>query len=151
MTENEKIEQIIQKYDSYFQNSNADVGHTSKNMWFFYDYDEAHDYYNSFIRFHSAEELEQIIIGMIADDLNLLIEIAAENTHYALRDININDAVEKNYEDCIPKLLENMEVLNIECQKSAGKIEIIFKALSGILITLQKEVPEKTQECNEIP
>lgn len=138
MTEDEKIKRMIQKYDGYFKNSNADVGHTSKNVWFFYEYDEEHDYYNSFIRFHTAEELEQIIAGLIADDLSLLIEITVENTHYALRDVDINDAVEKDYGDCIPKLLKNMEVLIREYQKSAGRIEVIFKALSGILTGLQK-------------
>ncbi len=60
MTEEQKIRQTIEQYSSYFEHSDADVGHTQKGVWFFYEYDKEHDYYNSFIRFETAKELEHL-------------------------------------------------------------------------------------------
>lgn len=137
--ENERIRQVITKYDGYFKHSRADVGHTEKNIWFFYEYDEEHSYYDSFIRFRTAKDLERLIAGLIADDLNVLIETAVENADCALQEFDMNEAVEKDYDACIPELLRNMEVLNRECQNNMGKLEVIFKALSGILTGLQTD------------
>lgn len=44
LTEDQKIRQTIDQYSSYFENSDADVGHTKKGVWFFYEYDKEHDY-----------------------------------------------------------------------------------------------------------
>lgn len=137
--ENERIRQVIAKYKDYFKYSRADVGHTEKNIWFFYEYDEEHRYYDSFIRFCTAEELEKLIAGVIADDLNILLETSVENAYHALQEFDMSEAVEKDYDACIPDLLRNMEVLNRECQKNMGKLEVIFKSLSGILTGLQTE------------
>lgn len=137
--ENDRIREVISKYDSYFRNSRADIGHTKKNIWFFYEYDEEHSYYDSFIRFRTAEELEKLIAGVIADDLNILLETAVENAYYALQEFDMSEAVEKDYDECIPELLRNMEVLNREYHKNMNKLDVIFKSLSGILAGLQTE------------
>lgn len=142
--ENERIRQVIAKYKDYFKYSRADVGHTEKNIWFFYEYDEEHRYYDSFIRFRTAKDLERLIAGLIADDLNVLIETAVENADYALQEFDMSEAAKKDYDACIPELLRNMEVLNRECEKNMGKLEVIFKSLSGILNGLQ------TEHCKKI-
>lgn len=139
MTEEQKIRQILNQYSSYFEHSDADVGHTQKGVWFFYEYDEKHDYYNSFIRFSTAKELEQLIASLAADDFNILIEVGAEDVHHALRKIQINDAVQSCYDECIPELLKNIEVLNSECQKWAEKLDVIYQSFSGVLERLQSE------------
>lgn len=121
MTEDQRIRQIIDQYSSYFEHSAADVGHTQKGVWFFYEYDKEHDYYNSFIRFKAAKELEHLIASLAADDLNVLIEVGA--VHHALEEININDATACCYDGCIPELLKNMETLNGECRKWAERLQ----------------------------
>ena len=123
MTEDQKIRQILNQYSSYFKHSNADVGHTQKGVWFFYEYDEENDYYNSFIRFETAKELELLIAELAADDLNIVIEAGVEDMQHALREININDATTSNYGNCIPELLKNMETLNGECRKWAERLQ----------------------------
>lgn len=139
MTEEQKIRQVIDQYSSYFEHSDADVGHTQKGVWFFYEYDEEHDYYNSFIRFSTAKELEQLIASLAADDLNVLIEVGAEDVHHALREIQINDSAGSCYDGCIPELLKNIEVLNSECQKWAERLDVIYRSFSGILERLRSE------------
>lgn len=137
MTEDQKIRQILDQYSSYFKHSDADVGHTQKGVWFFYEYDKKNDYYNSFIRFETARELELLIAELGADDLNLLIEVAIEDMQHALKEIHINDAKECCYDTCIPDLLQNIKVLNNEGQKWAARLEVIYRSFSGILERLQ--------------
>ena len=139
MTEDQRIRQTIDQYSSYFEHSDADVGHTQKGVWFFYEYDKEHDYYNSFIRFEAAKELEHLIASLTADDLNVLIEVGAEGVHHALEEININDATACCYDRCIPELLKNMETLNGECRKWAEKLDVICRSFSGVLESLQDE------------
>lgn len=119
----------------------SDVGHTKKGVWFFYEYDEEHDYYTSFFRFETAEELEQLIAEVLAEEFNTLIEITAENIFRGLDDIaaEISDASQTCYALCIPRLLKNMELLNKEYQKSAERLEIIFQSLSGVLKDVVKK------------
>lgn len=133
MTEEQKIRQIIDQYSSYFEHSDADVGHTQKGVWFFYEYDKEHDYYNSFIRFKTAKELEHLIASLAADDLNVLIEVGAEAVHHALEEIDINDVTACCYDGCIPELLKNMETLNGECRKWAERLDVICRSFSGVL------------------
>lgn len=139
MTEDQKIRQVIDQYSSYFAHSNADVGHTQKGAWFFYEYDEEHDYYNSFIRFETANGLELLIAQLAADDINVLLEAGAEDIQYALKEIDINDATECCYDRCIPELLKNMETLNREGQKWAERMNMICRSFSGFLENLQNK------------
>lgn len=141
MTEDEKIKKVIAKYDSFFENTDSDVGHTKKGVWFFYEYDKGHDYYTSFFRFETAEELERIIAEVLIEEFNILIEITAENIFRGLDNIaaEINDASQTCYTICIPKLLKNIEVLNKECQKSAERQEVIFQSLLGVLNGVGKQ------------
>lgn len=137
MAEDQKIKEIISQYSSYFTHSNADVGHTQKGIWFFYEYDEKHDYYNSFIRFETAKELELLIAQLAADDINVLIEAGTEDIQHALKEIDINDATECCYDGCIPELLKNMETLNNASKKWAERMDAICRSFSGIMERLQ--------------
>ncbi|MCI8373595.1 MAG: hypothetical protein HFI75_14620 [Lachnospiraceae bacterium] len=132
-TEDLKIMQMILRYDGFFKNTNADIGLTRKHVWIFYEYDREYQCCNSFFRFQTAEELKRIIAGMIAEDFNILIENTTENIHHSIKEIDMEDAEQKDYSACIPELLSNIEVLNSEMQKSAGMLDTIFQALSNIL------------------
>ena len=139
MAEDEKIRKMIAKYQNFFSESISDVGRTEKGVWIFYEYDEENDCYNSFFRFSTAEELERIIIGIMSQEMNVLIESTAENIQQRLERIDINDAVFSCYDRCIPKLLKNVEILNDEYQKSAKRLNVIFRCLSGILRKMEAE------------
>lgn len=111
------------------------MGHTKKGVWFFYEYDEEHDYYTSFFRFETAAELELIIAEVLIEEFNVMLEITVENIFHGLDDISaeIGDASQTCYALCMPRLLKNMELLNKEYQKSAERLEVILQSLSGIL------------------
>lgn len=137
MTEEEKIKQTIEIYKDYFNNSKADVFHSEKGVWAFWEYDEEYDYCNSFIFFETAEELEGIIAGLIASDTNLLIEVTAEGIQHSLHELDINEALQSSYETSIPRLLENIEILNSEFQRWGKELDVLFQSLSGILDRLK--------------
>ena len=110
LTEDEKIRNVIEKYENFFQNTISDVARTKKGVWIFFEYDADHDCYNSFFRFKTAEELKQIIAGVVAWEMNMLIEVAAENIQNELEGFDIND-VAQSYNTSIPLLLKNVEIL----------------------------------------
>ena len=133
MSEDEKIKVVIEKYSNLFKNYSADVGQTATGVWFFFEYDKEHDEYYSFIRFKTAEELERLIIGLLADDINCMIETTAENIFHNLKVTNIQDLPASNYENCTVELLRNLEILNQEYKQSSEKINEIFIALSDMI------------------
>ena len=57
MSEKEKVLQVIEKYKEFF----------------FYSYAKEFTYFDYFIKFHTAEELERIIIGNMVNDVNCIV------------------------------------------------------------------------------
>ena len=78
MNEEEKIKNVLDKYNKYFTDTNSDVCHSIKGVLFFYQYDSKNDIYECFYQFSTAEELEKIIMGEILEAVNIAIECTAE-------------------------------------------------------------------------
>lgn len=139
MTEDEKIKEIICKYRSYFEHSIADVGHTEKGRWFFYEREKGKGYYHSFVEFTKAEELEMIIAESVAEDINVFIDVATDSIQCKMRYIDINEASRNNYDRCIPELLKNLRALNQGCHDGMEMLDKIFGAVSGMLEEVNKK------------
>ena len=139
MTEDEKIQKVIEENEGFFQNTISDVARTKKGVWIFFEYDEEHNYYNCFFRFKTAQELEWIIAEVLADEMNILIETTAENIHHELEDVDINDMAQSCYDISIPELMKNMEVLNSELQKGAQKLDAILRSIPSVFSRLKNE------------
>lgn len=130
MSEDEKIQELIERYGCYFENSNADVCHTYKGIWFFFRFDPKYKNFECFIQFETAGQLKNIVLGEIVDDINTLIEVAADTIAHEYDYKEINEVTHSSdYEESINKLFYNLEVLT----KSTHMLEDVFKALSGIL------------------
>ncbi len=139
MTEDEKIRKVIERYEGFFQNTISDVAQTKKGVWIFFEYDAEHEYYNSFFQFSTAGELEQIIVEVLADEVNILIETTAENIQLGLQEFDINEAAQSSYGVSVPELLKNIEVLNSELQKSTEKMDVILRSMPGVITCLKGE------------
>ena len=139
LTEDEKIQKVIEENEGFFQNTISDVARTKKGAWIFFEYDREHNYYNCFFRFKTAQELEWIIAEVLADEMNILIETTAENIHHDLAYIDINDAAQSCYDFSIPELMKNMEVLNSELQKGAKKLDAVFRSMPSVFSRLKSE------------
>lgn len=137
LTEDEKIRKVIEKYEGFFQSTISDVAQTKKGVWIFFEYDAEHGYYNSFFQFHTAVELEKIIAGVLAEEMNILIETTVEEILYGLEESDINETAKVCYDASIPELLKNMEVLNRELSKSAERLDVILRSMPGVFSSLE--------------
>lgn len=124
---------MICKYRSYFEHSIADVGHTEKGKWFFYEREQGNGYYHSFVEFATAEELEKIIAESVAEDINVLIDVVSDSIQCKMRYIDINEASRISYDECIPELLKNLKALNQGYHDGMEMLDKIFKAVFGLL------------------
>ena len=117
MTEDEKIESVIKEYRSYLDNSNYDICHSIKGVWFFYLYDDVHNIYESFYKFITADELTHIITGEIINNVNMAVECTAEEIISAnskkCRSVNI-DVIPNKYDlhDVIQDFMINIKAIN---------------------------------------
>lgn len=133
MDENDKIKQIIQKYDAYFKNGSGDAVLTATGYWLFFEYDEKSDSYYGFIRFKTAEELEKIILDELAEAVNGIFETAAENLHmsFGLLDKEIYNGQDM---DDVTKLTRELGLIREEYRKKGERLELLLNVLSGALL-----------------
>lgn len=78
MSENEKIKKLLEEYKALFEVTDMDVAESVKGKWYFSRFNEEEDYYDSFIRFETAKELAEIILGELAMDIFATIDSEPE-------------------------------------------------------------------------
>lgn len=107
-----KIMAVAEKYSDYFNEWHSDIAMGRKGPNFFYVYDDKHHYFEVFEEFTTAEELEKLIIGTMAENMEAFNAVALENTQKMFDDLDINENV-GNYdpEFHIYKLLRQMEIM----------------------------------------
>ena len=75
MNERERIKEVISKYEDFFKmKMGADVAFSQKGDFFYYEYVEKYHNYDIFTKFCTAEELEKIILGSIAAEVECAVE-----------------------------------------------------------------------------
>lgn len=74
LTEDQKIEKLIKKYQPYLTMTDMDICHSLKGKWYFFRYSEKHDSYEIFTQFETATELIEIVIGELCMDATFLVE-----------------------------------------------------------------------------
>jgi len=105
MTEREKIENIIKEYQSLFMATDMDVCHSIKDVWYFTRYNKQYNYYDCLVRFETAEELVQIILGELALDMNCTIGNNPEAPRYSNGNFADDVQTKVNYQEYIERLL----------------------------------------------
>ena len=75
MDERERVKEIINKYQDFFHlKKGADVAFSLKGDFYYYEYVEKYHNYDIFTKFRTAEELELIILGSIAAEVECALE-----------------------------------------------------------------------------
>ena len=72
MSEDEKIQELIEKYGGYFENSNADVCHTYKGTWFFFRFEPKYKNFECFIQFETDGQIKNINLEVLTKSSNML-------------------------------------------------------------------------------
>lgn len=132
MSEDKKIEEVISKYRSFLDNSDADISKSIKGVWHFYRYNEQYKNYDCFIRFKTASDLEHIILSEVADDMNLAMECVADTITYSYGYENIEDVTKtSDYADNVKRLIFNLSAV--------GGCVDLFQTVAKELEGLRKE------------
>lgn len=129
MSEEEKIEQVIAKYKTFFEDSDADVSKSIKGVWHLFRYDEKNECYECFIRFKTADELERIILSEVANDMNIAMELTAETIAHRFGYSEINDTVmTSNYDENVRNLIFNLSAI----EENLHLFEVVSKELKRL-------------------
>lgn len=80
MTEKEKIKKIVTDYKALFEVTDFDVAESLKGQWYLSRYNKELDYYDTFVRFKTAKELAEILLGELAIDIFTSIDCEPEET-----------------------------------------------------------------------
>lgn len=93
MSERDKIMKMLEKHKDYFENVHrVDVAFSMKGDCIFYEYDDVHTDWIVCEKFHSAEELEELIEENIASDFCVNIQQLSESVLYSIDHAREQDA-----------------------------------------------------------
>lgn len=134
MGNKEKIRKILKEYKPLLKRTNMDVCESVKGRWYFMQYDEEFEEYESIREFETAEELIDIFTRELALCMNLEIGNEPELPEYEHQ--NIADAFseeELDYEEAVIELKQSLQtiLLSDKCdEKVAEFINHMQKLLS---------------------
>ena len=80
MNEKQKIEKILEDYKALFEVTDFDVAESLKGQWYFSRYNKEFNYYDTFVRFETAKELAEILLGELAMDIFAAIDCKSEES-----------------------------------------------------------------------
>lgn len=90
MTEEQKIEKLLEQYKPFFETTSADIATSVKGQRFFYFTDSESGLFYCMTIFATAEELEQILLHEMANELNMAIGNSIEAINKKINYSNIS-------------------------------------------------------------
>ena len=100
-----EIEALLKEHKALFEVTDMDVAQSLKGDWFFTRYNKEDGYYDALVRFETAKELAEIMLGELAIDIFATIDCEPEELP---KMHNFADDVEMkaSYEPHIKRLIE---------------------------------------------
>lgn len=105
MQEKKKIEKLLKEHKALFKITDMDVAQSLKGQWFFSRYNKEYDYYDCLVRFETAKELAEIILGELSIDIFSSIDCEPEEQP-TLRDFADDLEMKASYQPHIERLIE---------------------------------------------
>lgn len=133
MSEKEKVLQVVENYKEFFDgNDGIDVAISVKGEFFFYSFNEKYNYYDHFIQFHTAEQLERIIIGNMVNDANCIIEPLADELEMQTR--NIQDVLKDDFDfkDEIVNLSRHLASVEQALSANGDIMRILLRGMKNV-------------------
>ena len=133
MSEREKVLQVIEKYKEFFDGKDGiDVAISAKGEFFFYSFSKEYDYFDHFIKFNTAEELERIIIGNMANDVNCIAEPLIDELEMQTRRIDHCDMAGYDFKEEVAKLSAHLATVERIMEKNTDVFRILFRGLKNV-------------------
>ena len=136
MAEEDEVSRIMavaEKYSDYFNEWHSDIAMGRKGPNFFYLYDDKHRYFEVFQEFHTAEELEKLIVGTMAENLEAFNAVAVENTHSLFDELDMNEDINSYDPDFhIYKLLRQMEIMTGQLEHWSELVAGTYRSFANV-------------------
>ena len=133
MSERDKIEQVIEKYRDLFDGEDGmDVAISVKGEFFFYTFSREYDYYDHFVKFNTAEELEKLIIGNVVDDANCILEPLVDELEMQGR--NVQEAMTEglDFTEEVVKMSMHLETLERVFAENNDVLRILVRGMKNL-------------------
>lgn len=132
-----KIMAVADKYSDYFNEWHSDIAIGRKGPNFFYVYNDKYHYFDVFEEFNTAEELERLIIGTMAENMEAFNAVVLESTQKMFDDLDINENV-GNYDPDfhIYKLLRQMEIMTGQLEHWSELMAGTYRSFANVCKTV---------------
>ena len=145
-----KIMAVADKYSDYFNEWHSDIALGRKGPNFFYVYNDQYHYFEVFEEFNTAEELERLIIGTMAENMEAFNAVVLESTQKMFDDLDINENV-GNYDPDfhIYKLLRQMEIMTGQLEHWSELMAGTYRSFANVCKTVDFGGKEPGGDANE--
>lgn len=145
-----KIMAVADKYSDYFNEWHSDIAIGRKGPNFFYVYNDKYRYFDVFEEFNTAEELERLIIGTMAENMEAFNAVVLESTQKMFDDLDINENV-GNYDPDfhIYKLLRQMEIMTGPLEHWSELMAGTYRSFANVCKTVDFGGKEPGGDANE--
>ena len=128
-----RIKAVAEKYSDYWNEWHSDIAMGRKGPNFFYVYNDQYRYFEVFEEFSTAEELEKLIIGTMAENMETFNAVALENTQKMFENLDINENVGSYDPDFhIYKLLRQMEIMTGQLEHWSELVAGTYRSFANV-------------------
>ena len=129
--EREKILQVMEKYQDYFKEWNADVAFGINKSNIFYVLAPRNEF-ETFLFFQTADQLEKIILGTIAENLEIIMEVGIEEISMGFLADKMDGEYGKSIEHYLPELVQKLDVICKAAENWHNMMAVTFNSLKNI-------------------
>lgn len=119
VVEKEKILQVMEKYRDYFKEWNADVAFGVNKRNIFYVLAPRNEF-ETVLFFQTADQLEKIILGTIAENVEIIMEAGMEEIATGFSADKMDGEYGKSIEHYLPGLVHKLDVISKSFKKTEG-------------------------------
>ena len=131
VVERNKILQVMEKYRDYFKEWNADVAFGVNKSNIFYVLAPRNEF-ETFLFFQTADQLEKIILGTIAENVDIIMEAGMEEIFMGFSAEEMDEACGKSIEKYLPVLVHKLDVLCKAREHWQNMMTVTFNSLKNI-------------------
>lgn len=133
--EKEKILQVMEKYRDYFNEWDADVafGVNGKNIFYVL---ASRREFETFLFFQTADQLEKIILGTIAENLDVILGAGIDEVNVGFSAEDVDEKSDKSIEHYLPVLAQKLDVLCRAEENWSHMLHVTFNSIKNVCADL---------------
>lgn len=129
--EKEKILQVMEKYRDYFNEWDADVAFGVNGRNIFYVLASGEEF-ETFLFFQTADQLEKVILGTIAENLDVILGAGIDEVNVGFSAGNMDEKRDKSIEYYLPVLVQKLDVLCRAGENWSHMLQVTFNSIKNV-------------------